>query len=208
MRKLRPTRAPNLPLASVNYNRDQDEQFKKTLRLYFDTIDQFTGNLTNNNGGANVVSPFGAFHDSTTQTAAVINTPYGIRAGVTDASNGVYTDTVDRSKIYVTESAFYNIQFSIQLHKTNASTGYIWIWYRINGVDVANSATKVAILGTNAETVAAWNFVTELTGGQYIQIMWATNDVNCQILAEPATAFCPAIPSAIISVTVVSAPIE
>jgi len=35
--------------------------------------------------------------------------------------------------------------------------------------------------------------------------MWAVDDTRVRIQAEPATAFCPAIPSAILTVTLESA---
>lgn len=208
MRQLKNTVAPNNPLSPQVYDRSQDEQFKNKLRVYFTTIDQFVATIAGNSGGASIVAPYGAFYHTASQTAAVINTAYSVLLNTTEISNGVYTDTVDSSKIYVDMSGVYDLQFSLQLTKNTGTPKHVWVWIRINGVDVANSASKVAVQGTDAETVAAWNYLLELTGGDYVQVMWATDDLGCFILAEAATAFCPAIASAIVTLTVVSGPIE
>ena len=77
----------------------------------------------------------------------------------------------------------------------------MYIWLRHNGADVANSATQIRIQGNNAETVAAWNFVEAMNAGDYFELMWSTDDTTCQILASPAVAPVPAIPSVILTVT-------
>lgn len=144
---------------------------------------------------------YGTFFDSTDQTAAVANTAYAITYDTTDLSAGVYLGT-PKSRIYVDRSGAYNFQFSMQLQSTSgASIKEVFIWARINGVDVSNSATKMTIDGNNKHFVAAWNFVLRMNTGDYFELMWSTTNTTVQILAEPATAFCPAIPSVIMTVS-------
>ena len=143
---------------------------------------------------------YGTFFDTTDQTAAAPDTAYAITFNNTDLSAGVFLGT-PTSRIYVDRPGAYNFQFSLQLSSTNASAKNIYIWARINGTDVANSATRITLKGSNEEYVAAWNFVLKLNTGDYFQLMWATSNINVQILADPATAFCPAIPSVIMTVS-------
>jgi len=143
---------------------------------------------------------FGVFTDSTTQTAAAINTATGVKFNTTGNSHGVYIGS-PTSRVYVDRLGTYNFQFSMQLDKTGASAKNVWIWYRINGVDVANSATKVTLAGSSAATVAAWNFVQEMNAGDYFELMWSTDDTGCIIEAAVAAAPVPAIPSVILTVT-------
>lgn len=143
---------------------------------------------------------YGTFFDTTDQTAASPNTAYAITFSNTDLSGGVYRGT-PTSRIYVDRPGAYNFQFSLQLESTNASTKLVYIWPRINGVDVPDSATKITMKGSGEAYVAAWNFVLRMNTGDYFQLMWATSDTNVQILADPATAFCPAIPSVILTVS-------
>jgi hypothetical protein len=143
---------------------------------------------------------YGTFFDTTDQTAAAINTGYPITFNNTDLSEGVYLGT-PTSRIYVNRPGAYNFQFSLQLVSTNASAKDIYIWARINGTDVANSATKITMKGSGEAYVAAWNFVLRLGSDDYFELMWATDNTNVEIAAEAATAFCPAIPSVIMTVT-------
>lgn len=142
----------------------------------------------------------GAFYDTTTQSAAVINTAYPITLNSTTLSDGVYIGT-PTSRVFVDRIGTYNFQFSMQLNKTAAGAGNVFIWYRVNGADAANSATSVTLAGSNAAVVAAWNFVVELNAGDYFELVWSTNDTGCQIRAVNASAPVPAIPSVILTVT-------
>ena len=64
-----------------------------------------------------------------------------------------------------------------------------------------NSAGQLRLKGNDGELVAAWNFLANLAAGDYFELMWAVADVSVQLTALPATAFCPAIPSVILTVT-------
>lgn len=146
---------------------------------------------------------YGTFFDTTDQNAAAPNTAYAITFNNTDLSAGVYRGT-PTSRIYVDRPGAYNFQFSLQLLGTGGGGGAnrdVYIWPRVNGVDVPNSATKIHIKGANEGYVAAWNFVLRMNTGDYFQLMWATSNTNVEIHADPATAFCPAIPSVILTVS-------
>lgn len=143
---------------------------------------------------------YGAFHSTVTQTAAVINTAYPMTLNTTDISFGVYIGSPN-SRVYIDTEGFYNFQFSTQLHKTAGGVGAIYIWARVNGVDIPDSATKIRIQNNNAETVGAWNFVLPVNAGDYFELVWSTDDTSCEILALPASAPHPAIPSLILTVT-------
>lgn len=142
----------------------------------------------------------GNFYDTTTQSAAVINTAYAITFNTSDVSDGVYIGSPS-SRIYVDTEATYNFQFSAQLDNTSGGNHLAYVWYRVNGADVANSASQVRLKGSDGELVAAWNFVAKLKAGDYFQLMWAVSDTAVQLVAQAAAAPVPAIPSAILSVT-------
>jgi hypothetical protein len=202
--RYRPVVAPRLPSAPVEYNAQYQEQFMNILRLYFNQLDNLTGVLIGDNGGRFLRLPYGSFSDSTTQTAAATGTAYAVTFNTTEYSNGVAVST-PTSRILITDPGYYNFQFSLQLDKSSGATGHTYIWPRINGTNVPRSASEVAIQGTAAETIAAWNFVLEMQAGQYFELMWSVDDTNIQIKAVAAAAPVPAIPSAILTVTFVSA---
>ena len=202
--RYRPVVAPRLPSAPVEYNAQYQEQFMNILRLYFNQLDNLTGVLIGDNGGRFLRLPYGSFSDSTTQTAAATGTAYAVTFNTTEYSNGVAVST-PTSRILITDPGYYNFQFSLQLDKSSGATGHAYIWPRINGTNVPRSASEVAIQGTAAEIIAAWNFVLEMQAGQYFELMWSVDDTNVQIKAVAAAAPVPAIPSAILTVTFVSA---
>jgi hypothetical protein len=143
---------------------------------------------------------YGSFYDTTTQTAAVINTAYAMTFNSTDISKGVYLGT-PTSRVYVDTHNVYNIQFSAQIDKTAGGVGLVWIWLRKNGTNIPNSAGQIRIQGNNAETLAAWNYLLEMGAGDYFELMWEVDDITVQLLADPASAVHPAIPSVILTVT-------
>ena len=141
----------------------------------------------------------GNFYDTTTQTAAAINTAYAITFNTSDISDGVDLGS-PTSMVYVDTEATYNFQFSAQFDNTSGGNHLVYVWYRVNGSDVANSSSQVRLKGTDGELVAAWNFVVKLKAGDYFELMWSVTDTAVQLVAQAAAAPVPAIPSAILSV--------
>lgn len=143
---------------------------------------------------------YGVFYDTSSQTAAAINTAYPITINSTTITNGAYIGS-PTSRVYVDRIGIYNFQFSIQLTSTSSSAKNVYIWYRVNGVDAANSATSVTLVGNNAAAVAAWNFVVSMDAGDYFELVWSTDNTSAQITAAAASSPVPAIPSVILTVT-------
>ena len=142
---------------------------------------------------------YGSFYDTTTQTATVINTAYAMTFNTTALSSNVSRGS-PTSRIVTSNAGVYNFQFSAQLHKTSASVGYVYIWFRVNGTDITDSASKVALSGSQAETVAAWNYVASMAASDYFEIMWSTDNTDCQLLRNTTVSPVPGIPSVILTV--------
>ena len=198
-------KAPSLPFAEVQYSKDYLNQLCNILRLYFNQLDNVNSQLLSVAGGSILKFPNGSFYLTTQQTIPVINTAYAIPFNNTAESNQVAIGTTT-SHIVTSISGYYNFQFSLQLAKTGGSNIGVWVWPRVNGVDIANSNTKLQITGSSSsESVAAWNFVLPMNAGDYFELMWAADDTRAIIKAEAANAFSPAIPPAILTATFVSA---
>lgn len=191
--------APNLPRAPIDYNPQYQEQLNNVLRLYFNRLNNLFNQLSTSGLASGLLLPYGAFHDTTTQTQSATSTAKAITFNSTDLSNRVAIDT-PTSRIVVADAGIYNFQFSLQLDKASGSAGHTYIWPRINGVDVANSASEVAIQGTTAENIPSWNFVLEMAADDYFELMWSVDDTNIQLKAVAAAAPVPAIPSVILTV--------
>jgi hypothetical protein len=87
---------------------------------------------------------YGAFYDTTTQAATVINTPTAITFNTTDLSNGVFIGS-PTSRIVVDSEGVYNFALSFQIDKTSGGIGQFFIFFRLNGVDVPDSAGLIQI---------------------------------------------------------------
>jgi hypothetical protein len=150
---------------------------------------------------------YGAYSDTTSQAIVAANTPYAITMNTTDLVDGLYLDSVHTSRVVCPASGVYNFQFSLQLQSATASTKNVTIWARINGSNVANSATYITIAGNNSNQVAAWNFMFRLNGGDYFELVWAADNTNVSLYHEAAQTSPyahPAVPSVIMTVFQVS----
>jgi hypothetical protein len=145
-------------------------------------------------------SRYGSFYDTTTQTATTINTAKAVTFNNTDLTNGVYLGT-PTSRVYVDTPGIYNFDTSFQLDKTAGGVGLFYLWFRLNGVDVPDSASQIRVQGNNAEIFASLNYFFDLNAGDYVEIMYSVDDLSVQILAEAASAPHPGIPSIILTVS-------
>jgi len=170
-----------------------------------DIITQFIGYGLGSEGFyAAIESPhntaYGAFVDTGNQVAAAVNTPQAVTFNTTQISRGVAIGS-PTSRIVVTKQGVYDFQFSLQVDKSTGGKASIWIWPRINGVDIAASASQVTIKDNDSETVPAWNFLLPLSPGDYFELMWEVDDTSVLLAAFPATGTRPLVPSAILTVT-------
>ncbi len=184
---------PSLPVAPNAYERKYQDQLTSILRLFFTSL----------TSKVNSPSPHASYYDTTTQTNPVINTvnlfTYNSVVSEFKISRGVPT-----SKIFVNETGVYNFQFSAQLDKSGGGASAVYIWPRINGVNVPDSASKVVIDGPNSEIIPAWNFVLVMEAGDYFELAWEAADTNVVIPYVAASGNIPAIPSVILTVNWVS----
>lgn len=147
----------------------------------------------------------GSFFDTTTQTTGIA-TERAMRFNTTDllATNGVsiVNDiTGDPTEITVTQAGVYNLAFSAQLHKTSGGGAtQIYIWLRVDGVDVPDSNTTLTLANNGDLLVAAWNFFVSLNAGSNVQLMWQASAASIELLRNTTVAPLPAIPSVIATI--------
>ena len=143
----------------------------------------------------------GTFYDTSTQTVVTgasasitLNTPV-IQDGVIVASN---------SRVTVTRTGIYNLQFSAQVQTTVGGSPDVHIWLRKNGTDVTYSNTGISIQNQNQKYVGAWTFVESLIAGDYLELVWYVDGgASAQLIAEPAapTNGGVGVPSVIVTMT-------
>ena len=215
---IKATKAPNLPIPTVAYSQNYTESFSNALRLYFNTIDSFTTNLSNVEGGSSLSFPHIAASDSTDQIATGNNTPTVVKWNTLDSGLGW---TLNAPGSAVAEySGVYKITYSLQFVNTANAIHNAVVWMKVNNVNLANSSTEFSIPARKSagvpSYVAGYSEVTfTVNAGDEIELYWATDLAGnpttptdgVYIFHDPVQTVPyarPAIPSAIGSITFVS----
>ena len=136
-----------------------------------------------------------------TQQAATANTAYGIAWDAMVFGDGITLDPTDNTKIVFPEDGKFILSFSAELKSSSSNSKSIWIWPRINGVDTNGTTMKTTLDTNNQDIVVSRTAIFEMQAGQYLQAMFAVDDVNIWIDAPAATAFAPSAPAATLSIT-------
>jgi len=97
----------------------------------------------------------------------------------------------------------YTITFSLQLTGGGGSNPQAYVWLRKNGSNIANSAFTVTV-PSNTNYLFNSSFFVGVTAGQYVEIAWGPTNINITLLSTAATGVVPEIPSANVTVSLVS----
>jgi len=143
---------------------------------------------------------YGSFYDTSFQSNPVANVIRTVRYNSTDISNGV--SIVDGTKIKVTNTGIYNIQFSIQVYKTDGGADSVDFWLSKNNNSVSDTNTRVTLFNSNQYTISAWNYVVSANAGDEYELKWSSADTNLSLYTSgPFTnPTRPRIPSVILTV--------
>lgn len=137
---------------------------------------------------------YGAFVDFTDQTATAINTATAITWGTTAYSNGISVGT-PTSRIVFANSGKYYIHFTAQLNSQSASAKTFYFWPRVNGTDVTGSTMKVTVHDNDESKTIARAAIFDVSAGDYLEAMFAVDDLDTSLESYAAESFCPAVPS-------------
>jgi len=188
----------------------------------------FTGSIATTTLTVSAISA-GTIYPSMQITGTSVTAGTRIVAQLTGTAGGTGTYTVSvsqtvsstamtgdlPSKIVVSQSGFYNAQFSAQFINTTNDTQEIDIWFRKNGTDISNSNSQFGIkarksTGTASRLIAAMNFVLDLEENDYFEMMWHVSDSGVSlehfvaVTASGSTPAIPATPSIILTVSFMS----
>lgn len=153
-------------------------------------------------GGGTFSGYYGSFYSLTDQLDGV--TPHVFYCENTADADGVSMELNgdgNKSRMTFAHAGTYNIQFSAQLHRRagGGSGTTVNIWFRLNENNIAASDTRVSVQSNAPYVVAAWNFIQSVAVGDYVEIVWLTDNSNIVIEHEDATEEHPAIPSIIMT---------
>lgn len=161
--------------------------------------------LTVSAGTAGVFGWWGSFWDTTDQTVTSTTQAYVVTLNNADTNNdGV--SVVSSSQLTVANAAVYRVSVSYQFVNTDSQAHDVVFWFRKNGTDIADSASKVTIPSTHGgalgHQVTMVEIVQTLAANDYVQLVWAADNTAVKIETLPAgtTPVHPQIPSVIVTV--------
>jgi len=177
------------------------------------------GTISSSGGGGStgIIGYYGQYFSYTTQSATTNNIGIPMYFEVPDIYNGITVEyngsaiPTNRNKITFANTGKYNLQFSTQLQNLGNTPLDVYIWLRKNGVtsaaDVTGSTGVVGMearknIGDPYHTIVTWNFLLDITAGDFYQIIWATTDVtNVSIEFYTSTTNHPSTASTLFTVT-------
>lgn len=216
---VRPSKAPNLPIAPVEYDQRFQEQYSNTLRLYFAQIDNLAAGYATGDFGRSIKFPHIAAQYNGVQYATADDTPTLVKWDTLDSGYGFTLNTVSGYAVPEYDGV-YKIDYSLQFANTDNAQHYAVVWLRIDGVDLPGSTSKFSLGPRQTSTIytytVAYSSVTfKIYAGQTIELMWGTDQAYVDGVAagvymfyEPAQTTpmpYPFVPSSIGSITFVSA---
>lgn len=219
-----PPLGPRLPAAPVEYDARYIDALTSILRQYFNTIDNFCQPFSTDIGGSFLKFPFVAASDSATQYATASDTPTIVQWNTLDASN-LFTLNANYTAT-ASVSGTYKITFSLQFANDDNVAHDAIVWLRVNGStsaeDVANSTTIFTVAARKSAGLPTYvcgysEVVFSLNAGDSVGLWWGTSQAATSGGATGVYMFSraaqttpmpyPATPSAIGSITFVSAPL-
>jgi hypothetical protein len=154
-------------------------------------------------------APYGEFQNNTDQTAPSVGSTTVVNWNVTKIASGVTIS--DTNRINVFNDGLYDVFVALQLQNISNDGQYADVWYRVNGVDVTDSAKRIYLVPRKSGTqpshvVAVLNILLDLEAGDYVQVAGSVSstDVSLEHFAADGAIPRPAIPAAIVKVEYMS----
>jgi hypothetical protein len=214
---LRPSKAPNLPLAPVTYDSRQQEQFSNALRLYFAQIDNDWQAILGENGSRYLQTPHIAASANADQYALGDNTPTLVAWDAVESISGF---TLNPGGYAIADqNGVYKIDYSLQLANTDNAQPDVFVWLQVNGNLVVGSSSRFTVparksAGVFGFVVAYSSIEFEIVKDDQIRLWWATEKAATSggtlgvfmdyIAAQTSPYPRPSNPSAIGSINFVS----
>lgn len=143
---------------------------------------------------------YGSFYDTSRQVSSGTTSKNYMRCNTVSLSSDGIT-VASGTRFIVPVSGIYNIQFSAQFEKTDASNDDVDVWFVKNNTDLPWSNTRFTLTGNNGHAVAAWNYFLTGAPGDNFQIAWSSPAASVVVAAYSGitSPTRPEIPSVIVT---------
>ena len=213
--KLQKVAPPALPQARDEFDRPYQDQLNSVHRLFYNRLTQSFNYLISPGtpeaapGAVHLYTPYAAVQRDTDRTFTA-NTATLITFDTNDFLSGCTNDGT--GGVVVEHGALYNCQFSVQWKNTDSQDHDAWIWFRVDGVDVAGTASQFTIPAKHGSVdghlIAAANFYLQVGAGKQVAMYAAVDNTAVSMEAYPVQTSPfprPSIPSVVMTISFVSA---
>ena len=197
--------APALPIPKAGPLKQYLDDLNNILRLFFNLLSNAVNSVFGEQGGRFIEAPNAKFFSTTDQTASVVNTAYALQFENTYLGEAISITGTPKTRITPLYSGVYNFELSVELTSSNANSKELSFWVRRSGVDIANTGRMHVVAGSGGVDDFEYSFTMDMQAGQYIELMWATDDTGITIDYQAAASPRPAVPSTLLTVVFVSA---
>lgn len=164
----------------------------------FNSITVTAGTVPFNTITNRAIAQFESHVDQTATSANVayvveMNNAASFNAGITIASS---------TNITVAAAGVYSINSSIQFANSDSSNHTATFWFRKNGTNIPNSASKIAVpkAADGGKTLAQVTIFESMTVSSYTQLVWSVSNTAVTLDYSAASGVIPEVPSVIFNI--------
>lgn len=224
--QLLPTQVPAFPFAPVQYEQKFHDQLQRILTQYLNQTNNITSEIVAPSGGRFISFPHIAAYDSTNQYADGDYIETVVKWGFEESNLGFTLNLGPSPPSYsatAVYSGIYKIDYSLQFVNTDSQAHIVYVWLKVSGEDVIESASKFSIPSKhgsfNGALIAYSSLTFQMDEGDYVELYWATDlayvespltngvfmEASPAQVAPPAPITLPSIPSSVGTIAFVSA---
>ena len=204
-RLVQKVQTPALPIPRPGPLKHYLDDLNNILRLFFNLLSNAVNNVFGELGGRFIDVPNALYFSTVDQPIAAVDTAQVVTFNQTYLESGFSINGVGNSQITATYGGVYNFQFTTQIVSASASSKTVFIWIARNGVALGYTAKDFVLQGSSDVNEATWNFNLDLAAGEYVEMIWSSDDIDASLNSEAATSPHPGVASAVVTINFISA---
>jgi len=204
-RLVQKVQTPALPIPRPGPLKHYLDDLNNILRLFFNLLANIVNTVFGELGGRFIDVPNALYFSTVDQPIAAVDTGQVVTFNQTYLESGFSINGVGNSQITATYGGVYNFQFTTQIVSASASSKTVFIWIARNGVALGYTAKDFVLQGSSDVNEATWNFNLDLAAGEYVEMVWSSDDIDASLNSEAATSPHPGVASAVVTINFISA---
>ena len=169
------------------------------------SLDSLTANkITNALNYTPVPNDYGNFYDTAKQTTAIATATVVKFNFMNFANNIAITNNTSGMPTRITASSagLYNIKYTLQFIKSDASNDEVSVWIRRNSSAYPNTNNTYTIIGLGIKNTVSNSFFVQLGNDDYVEIYYSLKNINTSLAGvnPQSSPSRPATPVAMVSI--------